>query len=164
MEFFPIFLDIKSKPCLVVGGGSVAARKVSLLRKAKGQVIVVSPHLCEEMQAWADKGEIEYLAREFEPADLDAKVMVIAATNVAAVNQQISELATVRSLPVNVVDQPELCSFITPSMIDREPYRSPYPPVVPRRYWRVSYAPSWKAVFLVTMAAWLPSLKSIVTW
>ncbi|MDH5361510.1 MAG: siroheme synthase CysG [Gammaproteobacteria bacterium] len=121
MEFFPVFLDIKSKSCLVVGGGSVAARKVSLLRKAKGQVVVVSPQLCEEMQAWADKGEIEYLAREFEPADLDAKVMVIAATNVAAVNQQISELATARSLPVNVVDQPELCSFITPSMIDREP-------------------------------------------
>lgn len=121
MEFFPVFMDIKSKPCLVVGGGSVAARKVSLLRKAKGQVVVVSPKLCNEMQAWVDKGDIEYQAREFEPADLDGKVLVIAATDVESVNRHVSELASARSLPVNVVDQPELCSFITPSMIDREP-------------------------------------------
>jgi len=121
MEFFPIFLDIKSKPCLVVGGGSVAARKVSLLRKAGARVRVVSPQLCSELQALADSGDIEFVQRGFEPVDLEDKVLVIAATDDEAVNATISSLAQARALPVNVVDQPELCSFITPSMIERDP-------------------------------------------
>jgi len=121
MDFFPIFLDIKNNTSLVVGGGQVAARKVTLLLKAQGRVRVVSPELCTELQDAAEKGLIEHLAREFQLGDLDDAHLVIAATDDLLVNQQVSTEAKRRRLPVNVVDQPELCTFITPSIIDRSP-------------------------------------------
>ncbi len=121
MDFLPIFLDIKGRPCLVVGGGQVAARKVSLLLRAGASVIVVSPELCSELQKQADDETIIYQGREFADQDLEGKVLVIAATDNDKVNRHVSELARAANVPVNVVDQPELCSFITPSMIDRSP-------------------------------------------
>lgn len=121
MDFFPIFLDIKNNTSLVVGGGQVAARKVTLLLKAQGRIRVVSPELCTELQDAAEKGLIEHLAREFQLEDLDDVHLVIAATDNLLVNQQVSTEAKRRRLPVNVVDQPELCTFITPSIIDRSP-------------------------------------------
>ncbi|HHO69347.1 MAG TPA: uroporphyrinogen-III C-methyltransferase [Gammaproteobacteria bacterium] len=121
MDFLPIFLDIRERPCLVVGGGPVAARKVALLTRAGGQVTVVAPALCDELQRRLDDGAIRHLARQFQDQDLDASVLVIAATDDQAINRRVSELARARNLPVNVVDQPELCSFIMPSIIDRSP-------------------------------------------
>jgi len=121
VEFLPIFLDIKDRPCLVVGGGSVAARKVALLRKAGGAVRVVAPELGRELAKLAGAGNIEHRLGEFEPADLNGQVLVIAATDREAVNRQVSELARERGIPVNVVDQPGLCGFIMPSIIDRSP-------------------------------------------
>lgn len=121
MDFLPIFLNIADRHCLVVGGGGVAARKVSLLRRAGAQVSVVAPELGEELRRLAEGGDIEHLARDFQPEDLDGCVLVIAATDEQAVNRRVSELARARSLPVNVVDQPALCTFIMPSIIDRSP-------------------------------------------
>ena len=121
MQYFPMFLNIDSRPCLVVGGGDVAARKVSLLVRAGGKVVVVSPSLCESLRGRLSAGEISHEPREFKQEDLADKVLVIAATNDQSVNKAISELAQQRNLPVNVVDQPELCTFIVPSMIDRSP-------------------------------------------
>jgi len=121
MEYLPIFFQIKNRPCLVVGGGSIAARKVSLLRKAQAAVTVVSPELCDELSKLKDEGQIQFHQREFQDDDLDSCVLVIAATDQRPVNQQVSELAHVRRLPVNVVDNPDLCSFIMPSIIDRSP-------------------------------------------
>jgi len=121
LDFFPIFLDLEKRDCLVVGGGKIAARKVSLLSRARAKVQVVAPDLCEELVVLARKGEIEHAAREFEDADVDGKVLVIAATSRHDVNRRISELAKARNIPVNVVDQPELCTFIVPSVIDRSP-------------------------------------------
>jgi len=121
MEYLPIFFQIKNRPCLVVGGGSIAARKVSLLRKAQAAVTVVSPELCDELRKLKDEGQIRFHQREFHDDDLDNCVLVIAATDQRPVNQQVSELAHSRRLPVNVVDNPDLCSFIMPSIIDRSP-------------------------------------------
>jgi len=121
MEYLPIFLQIKHRPCLVVGGGSIAARKVALLRKAQAKVAVVSPELCDELEKLSKEGVIEHTARTFEDSDLENCVLVIAATDQSAVNQHISELAQQSHLPVNVVDNPDLCSFIMPSIIDRSP-------------------------------------------
>lgn len=121
MDFFPIFLDIKNRTSLIIGGGEVAARKVTLLLKAQGKVRVVSPALCPDLQHSLEKGQIEYIAREYQTSDLEDAYLVIAATDSAAVNRQVSEEARARHLPVNVVDQPELCTFITPSIIDRSP-------------------------------------------
>jgi uroporphyrin-III C-methyltransferase/precorrin-2 dehydrogenase/sirohydrochlorin ferrochelatase len=121
MEFFPIFLDIKNKTALVVGGGDVASRKVSLLLNAQGRVQVVSPKLCDSLQALLEEGKIEHAQREFAVSDLDGAQLVIAATNAPEVNRLVSEQAQERNIPVNVVDQPELCSFVVPSIIDRSP-------------------------------------------
>lgn len=121
MEYLPIFVQIKNRPCLVVGGGSIAARKVALLRKAQADVTVVSPELCAELKQLNEEGLIQHIAREFEGSDLDSCVLVIAATDARAVNERVSQLANQLRLPVNVVDNPDLCSFIMPSIIDRSP-------------------------------------------
>lgn len=121
MDFFPIFMNLKHRQCLVVGGGKVAARKISLLLKAQAQVQVVAPELCSEVNEMAQKGEIKHIARDFEDNDLQDEVLVIAATGDSETNQRVSELAKAKSLPVNVVDQPHLCSFIMPSIVDRSP-------------------------------------------
>lgn len=121
MNFLPIFMNIKDQPCLVVGGGEVAARKVFLLLRADGDVTVVSPELCNELRNWHQAGDLKYSQRGFEPADIEGKQIVIAATDNEEVNRQISSLCKARGIPVNVVDNPKLCGFIMPSIIDRSP-------------------------------------------
>ena len=121
MNYLPIFIQIKQRPCLVVGGGSIAARKVALLRKAQGDVTVVSPELCVELSGLLAEGKIQHRAKTFSADDMDDCVIVIAATNQRDVNEQVSALANEKKLPVNVVDNPDLCSFIMPSIIDRSP-------------------------------------------
>lgn len=121
MDYLPIFIQIKQRPCLVVGGGSIAARKVALLRKAQADVTVVSPVLCEELQKLNNDGLIQHEKRVFEDSDLQSCVLVIAATNQRPINEHVSQLADKLRLPVNVVDNPDLCSFIMPSIIDRSP-------------------------------------------
>src|SRR5512135_3405237 len=121
MDFFPVFMDIKNKPCLVVGGGEVAARKIGMLLQSEAKVTVVAPELCATVQEQADKGEIEYRAERFQPQHLADAVLVIAATNDRSVNEQVSAAAQALRLPVNVVDNPDLCTFIMPSVVDRSP-------------------------------------------
>ncbi|MBL4712199.1 MAG: uroporphyrinogen-III C-methyltransferase [Gammaproteobacteria bacterium] len=121
MEYLPIFIRIKQRPCLVVGGGSIAARKVALLRKAQADVTIVSPELCAELAQLKADGLVRHQARTFEDIDLESCVAVIAATNQQSVNEHVSGLAHQLRLPVNVVDNPDLCSFIMPSIIDRSP-------------------------------------------
>ena len=121
MKFLPVFLDVNDRPCLVVGGGKVAARKVALLIRSGAEVTVVSPVLCDELAKLRDKGGIHHEAREFDNQDIQDRVLVIAATDDEAVNRKVSELATSRRIPVNVVDTPALCSFIVPSIVDRSP-------------------------------------------
>ncbi len=121
MKYFPLFMDIRARCCLVVGGGDVAARKVALLRRAGAKVLVVAPRLGTQLRALAAEGAIEHRARVFEEHDLDGCRLVIAATGEESVNARVAELAGARELPGNVVDDPARCSFIVPSMVDRSP-------------------------------------------
>jgi uroporphyrin-III C-methyltransferase/precorrin-2 dehydrogenase/sirohydrochlorin ferrochelatase len=121
MDFFPIFLDIRNKQCLVIGGGAVAERKTALLLKSGADVVLVSPDLTHDLTTWRDMGQLSHHARDFQDTDLADQHLVIAATNDATLNKHIAALAHGRRIPVNVVDQPELCSFIVPSIIDRSP-------------------------------------------
>lgn len=121
MRFLPIFMNIREKACLVVGGGQVAARKVYLLHRAGGRVMVIAPQLCEELQRWHAAGDIAYIDKKIEEADIEQQAIIIAATNDANVNETVSKWAQLRGIPVNVVDNPGLCSFIMPSIIDRDP-------------------------------------------
>ncbi len=121
MDFLPIFMNIRGQRCLVVGGGEIAARKAALLQEAGAEIAVVSPELSSSLARLVEQGSITHREGSFVASDLDAVNLVIAATDDEAVNRQVSELAKARQLPVNVVDNPELCSFIVPSIIDRSP-------------------------------------------
>jgi len=121
MEHLPIFLDIKNQPCLVVGGGEIAVRKVNSLLRAGAAVTVVSPRLAPDLEQKRAAGELEHLERDFRDADLDGRHLTIAATDDRQVNRRVAELARERRIPVNVVDSADDCSFIMPSVIDRSP-------------------------------------------
>lgn len=121
MKFLPVFMDVVNQPCLVVGGGEVAARKVALLREAGARVSVVAPILSESLAALAGSQSIEHLSREFRPDDVSGRQLVVAATDDEKVNRDVSAACKALRIPVNVVDRPDLCSFIVPSIIDRSP-------------------------------------------
>ncbi|MDO9371645.1 MAG: siroheme synthase CysG [Gammaproteobacteria bacterium] len=121
MDFFPIFLNIKGKPCLLVGGGDVAARKALQLLRAGAEVRVVAPAMGERLRALAEQHKMTQRSGRFEPADLEDCVLVIAATDDSAVNRAVHAAALQKNIPVNVVDNPALCSFIMPAIVDRSP-------------------------------------------
>ena len=121
MDFLPVFMNVKGRKCLVVGGGKVASRKVFMLLRAGAAVTVVSPQLCQDLEIRKNEAEITHLPRGFEEGDLQDCRLVIAATNNEDVNRTVSALAQEKGIPVNVVDAPDLCSFIVPSIIDRNP-------------------------------------------
>jgi len=121
MDYLPIFLKVEDGPCLVVGGGKIAARKVALLNRAGARITVVSPSICEEVKSLLGEGSVTYTEREFMESDLDSMILAIAATDNEAVNRSVSEAAKRCRIPVNVVDSPDLCSFIMPSIVDRSP-------------------------------------------
>ena len=115
-RYYPIYLDIRDKKCVVVGGGDVAYRKAVSLKEAGAQVVVISPELTEEFME--EEGFI-ILRQKYEQKCLEGATLVIAATSEQEVNQRVWEEACRRGLPVNVVDQPELCNFIVPSVVNR---------------------------------------------
>jgi uroporphyrin-III C-methyltransferase/precorrin-2 dehydrogenase/sirohydrochlorin ferrochelatase len=121
MNQFPIFIQVRDRRCVVVGGGEIAARKISLLLRAEAQVGVVAPELCANLAALEAEGKIAWEKAEFDPRHLDQAWLVIAATDDKAVNEAVSQAAQARNIPVNVVDQPALCTFTMPSIIDRSP-------------------------------------------
>jgi uroporphyrin-III C-methyltransferase/precorrin-2 dehydrogenase/sirohydrochlorin ferrochelatase len=118
MDYLPIFANIKHKQCLIVGGGEIASRKARLLLSAGAHVTVVAPHINSILMAQA---RVTPLIARFDARHLEGITLVIAATNDRLVNQWVSELAQERHIPVNVVDDPELCSFIMPAILDRSP-------------------------------------------
>ncbi|HCZ48594.1 MAG TPA: uroporphyrinogen-III C-methyltransferase [Gammaproteobacteria bacterium] len=119
MDYLPIFLDVRGRSCLVVGGGAVAARKLSLLLRAGARGVVVAPQIGDELRELA--GPVELRERAFAPDDLAGMTLAIAATDDAVVNAEVAAQARARGLPVNVVDTPDLCSFIMPAVVDRSP-------------------------------------------
>ncbi|MBU0654208.1 MAG: siroheme synthase CysG [Gammaproteobacteria bacterium] len=121
MDHFPVFLDLHGRSCLVVGGGKVAERKLDSLLKAGAHVTVVSPEITDEMRITLDQQNAHWQAREFADSDADGQFLIIAATNNGKVNAHVAALADARNIPVNVVDDQSLCSFIVPSVVDRSP-------------------------------------------
>jgi uroporphyrin-III C-methyltransferase/precorrin-2 dehydrogenase/sirohydrochlorin ferrochelatase len=121
MDYLPIFLKIEDRPCLVVGGGKVAARKIALLARAGAHIKVVSSELCSNVKTLVEQDNVTCVERPFREEDMDGVVLVIAATDDEAVNRTVSELAHQHRIPVNVVNAPGLGNFIMPSIVDRSP-------------------------------------------
>jgi len=121
MDYLPFFFNLKRKDCLVVGGGVIATRKARLLIKAGAHVHVVAPTIEAELQHLALKSQGNCYLEPYSKAHLAGKVLVISATDVRHLNEQIAADCHERQIPVNVVDDPELCSIITPAIVDRSP-------------------------------------------
>ncbi len=119
MKSLPIFLDVKGRTALLVGGGVAALPKARLLRAAGAELRIVAEDLSEEFRAWAADQRIALAERPFEKSDLDGARIVIAAASDDE-NRAAVEAAGRRQLPVNVVDRPELSSFLMPAIVDRD--------------------------------------------
>ncbi|MGV8933910.1 MAG: siroheme synthase CysG [Gallionellaceae bacterium] len=118
MDYLPIFLNVKGKKCLVIGGGEVSLRKTSLLLQAGALVTIVSPELNPALSGLAGT---THIAERYKPSHLDNHILVIASTDEEETNVAVSADAKLRNIPVNVVDNPGLCTFIMPSILDRSP-------------------------------------------
>lgn len=116
MSYFPFFMELADKPCLVVGGGRVALRKIEKLLPFGAQLTVVSPEFCPEL---AEMAGIRRICRRFAPADIAGMCCVIGATDDAAVHEEIAALCRAQNIPVNIVDDPQKCSFFFPALIQR---------------------------------------------
>jgi uroporphyrin-III C-methyltransferase/precorrin-2 dehydrogenase/sirohydrochlorin ferrochelatase len=121
MDFLPVFLNLRDRLVLVVGGGAVAARKVELLLKAHARVRVVAPQLHPEFALHQGAGHIEHLAVEFEPAHFNGVIFAVAATDRAEVNQSVAAAGAARGTFVNVVDDGGSSSALMPAIVDRSP-------------------------------------------
>ncbi|MBI5327508.1 MAG: bifunctional precorrin-2 dehydrogenase/sirohydrochlorin ferrochelatase [Deltaproteobacteria bacterium] len=119
MRYYPIFLDIKGKPCVVIGGGNVAERKVLSLLDAGANVLVISPKLTPALKRLAGKKTIGYRHKSYEQGDLKGFFLAYSATNDSGTNKSVFNEAKKRGVLLNVVDVPELCNFIVPSVVDR---------------------------------------------
>ncbi len=121
MDYLPLFLDLRDKPVLLVGGGGVARRKLELLLRAGAAVEIVAPSLAAETRALIDAHEFTVHERPFAAEDVAGHYLIVAATNDAAVNESIFRAASARQVLVNAVDQPEFSSAIFPALVDRSP-------------------------------------------
>ncbi len=121
MEHLPIFINLRQKPTLVVGGGDIALRKINLLLKAQSKVTCVSPTFCDGIKNLSLDGSVSLVSKRFEASDILNYSVIISATDNSKVNESVSKVAHELRIPVNVVDSPELSSFIMPSIVDRSP-------------------------------------------
>jgi siroheme synthase-like protein len=119
MRYYPIYLDLKDRAVLVVGGGAIAEGKAQQLVEAGARVRLVSPTLTPLLSGLVAGGVIEHVPDRFKKDDLKDVFLVISATDDQAVNEEVARLAGELGLLCNVVDQPSLCNFITPALVKR---------------------------------------------
>jgi siroheme synthase-like protein len=118
-QYYPIYLNICDRRCIVIGGGDVALRKVQILLEYGAEVDVISPELDPELIKLAKDNQIHTFAREYKDGDLDGCFVAIAATDSDEINRQVAQEARRRSILINVVDDAEYCDFIVPSVMRR---------------------------------------------
>lgn len=121
MKYFPIFIDLDDQPVLVVGGGEAATQKIRLLLKTNAKVTVVAEDINDELACLETEGRIAVSHRAYQKSDLEGRRLVYAATNDTDLNHLVSIDARAENININVVDETELCSFITPAIVDRDP-------------------------------------------
>ena len=119
MKYYPIFLDIRGKICVIIGGGEVAARKAERLLDCGAKVLVISPKLSPALTALKEKDIISHVATSYSGDLINGAALVIGATDDEKTNAQISLDARRQGIPVNIVDDPKRCDFILPSIVQR---------------------------------------------
>jgi uroporphyrin-III C-methyltransferase/precorrin-2 dehydrogenase/sirohydrochlorin ferrochelatase len=121
MQHLPLFAELENRACLVVGGGTVAERRVTQLLEARARVTVISPRLTEALTELAADGRIDVDRNSYDSQSLDEYWLVVAATDEPAVNRRVSAAAEAARRFCNVVDDPMHCSFMMPAIIDLDP-------------------------------------------
>ena len=116
MTYFPMFLKLEDAPCLVVGGGAVALRKVKTLLSFGAEITLVAPEIAPELEKLP---QVHLVKRCFCPQDLEGVTLAVAATDDKEVNREIARLCRARQIPVNVADQPEEGTFVFPAVVQK---------------------------------------------
>ncbi|MBM4256778.1 MAG: bifunctional precorrin-2 dehydrogenase/sirohydrochlorin ferrochelatase [Deltaproteobacteria bacterium] len=119
MGHYPIFLELRERRCLVIGGGTIAERKVHGLLAAEATVTVVSPQLTPLLTNWSQQGAIQHIARAYRNGDLDGYHLVFVATDDGVVNAAVAREGREREIWVNAADDPAYCDFILPAVVQR---------------------------------------------
>jgi len=121
MDYFPIFVKLKDQDCLVVGAGEIAARKIELLARTGAKITVIARDISPTVSSMAETHKLTILQKSFSPTDLKGFRLIISATDNNETNNLVAKTANDHNILVNVVDNPALCSFIFPAIIDRSP-------------------------------------------
>jgi len=117
--YYPIYVDIEERSVLIVGGGTVCARKAETMMKYGARVTIVSPEISDEIAQWERDGLLQVRRKLYELSDLDGASMVIASTDDPCVNARVARDSRRRKIPVNVVDVTHLCEFIVPAIVEQ---------------------------------------------
>ena len=117
MGYIPIFLDVTDRRCMVVGGGEIAQRKVESLLAGGATVVIVSPSISASLSALVERGLVTHMSRAYRRGDIAGCALAYAATDDPAIHRELAEEARALGIPLNVVDVPELCSFIAPAVV-----------------------------------------------
>ncbi len=117
--YYPVFLDVRNRKCVVIGGGNVGEEKARKLLECEARVVVISPEVNAGVRELAEAGKLTWLARAYQPGDLEGAFLAIAATDSNQVNRQIAAEAEQRNVLLNVVDVTHLCTFIAPAVARR---------------------------------------------
>ena len=119
-KFFPLFIELTGKKCVVAGGGNVAVRKVKTLLKFDADITVISPEITDELKEIVDGGQVKYLQRQYRYDDIDDAFLVIAATSEREVNHAIFRRCEMLKIWGDIADCPKECSFMFPAVSDSD--------------------------------------------
>jgi precorrin-2 dehydrogenase/sirohydrochlorin ferrochelatase len=119
MAYYPVFLDLTERYCVVIGGGSVGERKAEGLLQSGARVTVISPRLSERLEAWRKQGAVQHVEREYQRGDLNGCDLAFTTTDDPAVNEKIYQDAREQKIWLNVADDPAHCDFVLPALIRR---------------------------------------------
>src|SRR4029453_1549396 len=121
MDYLPLFVALRGRKCVLVGGGEIARRKLEWLVRAEARVVLVAPELTAGAAALAERGTVVVHERAFEASDCDGAALVVSATDDPSVNRAVYDVASARGLWVNTVDSAPHSNVIFPSIVDRDP-------------------------------------------
>ncbi|GIV17605.1 MAG: hypothetical protein KatS3mg022_3040 [Armatimonadota bacterium] len=116
MGYYPVFLDLRGRDCLVVGGGAVACEKIAALLDAEACVTVVAPEAVEQVAEWDEQGRVRWIRRAWRPEDVRGRFLVIAATDDPTLHREIYRVVSAQNRLVNTVDDLASCNFICPAV------------------------------------------------
>lgn len=120
MAVFPLCIDLTNKKCVIIGGGKIALAKIKVLIEFNPQITVISPECCDDIVSLYKKNKLSWIKKEYSVNDINEAYLVVSATSDKNINEKVFVDAQKNNILVNVVDDPEKCTFIFPSIVKRK--------------------------------------------